>query len=67
MKDRIPYVGDGADGCRRSAQIDREEADGLMMNSERWQELQDSARRWEAQAEEIEANQIGHLVQKERS
>lgn len=24
-----PYVGEGADGCYRSAQIDREEADTL--------------------------------------
>jgi hypothetical protein len=26
---RTPYVGSGEDGCRRSAQIDREEADRL--------------------------------------
>lgn len=29
MSDRQPYVGEGGDGARRSAQIDREEADGL--------------------------------------
>lgn len=51
---RLPYVGEGADGCRRSAQIDREEADGLdrVHDAERILELLSSALRWEAQAEQ---------------
>ena len=49
--DRIPYVGKGSDGARRSAQIDREEADGLALDDPRHGKLLDSAQRWESQAE----------------
>ena len=52
---RIPYVGDGADGARRSAQIDREEADGLDLEDPRHTERLESAHRWDLQAEELEA------------
>jgi hypothetical protein len=58
--ERVPYVGQGADGCLRSAQIDREEADGLPTGpsqpgwsasaEQRRSDLLDSARRWEDQA-----------------
>jgi putative phage-type endonuclease len=51
---RIPYVGDGLDGCRRSAQMDREEADGLDLLDPRIDELLASADRWEAQAADLE-------------
>lgn len=44
---RNPYVGSGADGARRSAQIDREEADTLPANDSRRDDLLDSARRWD--------------------
>lgn len=50
-RDRTPYLGEGYDGARRSAQIDREEADGLDIEDPRHSELLDSAQRWEAQAE----------------
>lgn len=48
-RDRTPYVGKGYDGARRSAQIDREEADGLGLDDPRHGELLDSVQRWEAQ------------------
>ena len=51
---RNPYVGAGADGARRSAQIDLEEADGLDAGDDRDKCLL-SAERWILQAEEIEA------------
>lgn len=57
LEDRRPYVGTGADGARRSAQIDREERDTLPAGAERRDELEESARRWEAQAERIERDQ----------
>jgi hypothetical protein len=50
---RVPYVGEGADGCRRSAQIDREEADILDVLDPRLEQLHASAQLWEAQAERI--------------
>lgn len=50
---RTPYVGSGRDGCRRSAQIDREEADGLDLDDPRHAELLASADRWEAQERDI--------------
>lgn len=52
LSDREPYVGDGSDGCLRSAQIDREEADTLDtdLHADRIVELLESAIRWEAQA-----------------
>ena len=53
MQMREPYVGEGADGARRSAQIDLEECDTLPPG-----ELHDlrllSAERWQMQAEELE-------------
>lgn len=51
---RFPYVGEGADGARRSAQIDREEADGYDAGEQRDACLA-SAERWEAQAAELDA------------
>lgn len=54
---RNPYVGEGADGARRSAEIDRAEADTCTTGGDRWQDLHESANRWERQAEEIEARQ----------
>jgi hypothetical protein len=50
MTDRLPYVGTGADGARRSAEIDRTEADGLDAADPRRDELLQSADRWELQA-----------------
>ena len=47
---RVPYVGEGVDGLRRSAQIDRAEADGLDRANPRRAELLASARRWDTQA-----------------
>ena len=52
---RDPYVGAGADGCRRSAQIDREEADTLSLDDPRVGRLLDSAIRWDYQAGWLEA------------
>jgi hypothetical protein len=51
---RTPYAGEGADGARRSAQIDREEADTLAWDNPRRETLLMSAARWEQQAEAIE-------------
>ena len=51
--DRDPYVGSGADGARRSAQIDREEADCLPIGEARDRCLV-SAERWDRQAEHLE-------------
>jgi len=51
---RRPYVGEGADGARRSARIDLEESDVLGWDDPRRTELIDSAGRWEEQAFEIE-------------
>lgn len=47
-------MGDGADGCRRSAEIDRTEADGLAVTDPRYLELLASADEWECQAIEHE-------------
>lgn len=51
---RIPYVGEGRDGCLRSAQIDREEADlcGPDQIAAR-ERLLASAREWEHQASTV--------------
>jgi hypothetical protein len=54
---RRPYVGDGADGCRRSAQIDREEADTHTIGSPPHLERLASAKRWERQAEQMEGDE----------
>lgn len=53
-KFRVPYVGDGVDGARRSAQIDREEAELLDRDDPRRGELAGSAERWEDQAAWLE-------------
>lgn len=52
---RRPYVGEGADGARRSAEIDRNEADTYDRDDERRDAALASAERWEAQAAELEA------------
>lgn len=53
---RRPYVGDGADGARRSAEVDRNEADTLDRDDPRRDELLASADRWEEQAAQLEAD-----------
>ena len=52
---RRPYVGEGADGARRSAEIDRNEADTYDRDDARRDAALASAERWEAQAAELEA------------
>ena len=52
---REPYVGEGADGARRSAQIDLEEADCLPVGEQRDHCLL-SAERWILQAEYLEGH-----------
>lgn len=52
---RQPYVGAGADGARRSAQIDRDELDTLDRDDPRRPLIEESATRWDRQAEELEA------------
>jgi hypothetical protein len=62
---RNPYVGQGADGCRRSAQIDREESHTLDREDPRVERLLESAERWERQAEVLEASgedELGHQL-----
>jgi hypothetical protein len=55
---REPYVGEGADGARRSAQMDREEAATLPeANMGRRTRLLISADRWEWQAARLEKSQ----------
>jgi len=54
---RDPYVGDDADGARRSAQIDREEADCLDRGTPRYDLLLASAAAWDRQADELDAVQ----------
>ena len=54
---RRPYVGDGADGAYRSAQIDLEEADTLPLGEQRDQCLL-SAERWLLEADTIEAASV---------
>lgn len=49
-QDRIPYVGHGTDGCLRSAQIDREEADCYDLDDPRVGRCLESAIAWEDQA-----------------
>jgi hypothetical protein len=55
---RRPYVGEGADGYRRSAQIDREELDSLdhrdPVDLHRGRVIAVSAAAWERLAEEAE-------------
>jgi hypothetical protein len=47
---REPHVGTGSDGARRSAEIDRTEAETVHAGSARWYELMGSAAKWEVQA-----------------
>lgn len=53
-KHRDPYVGEGADGARRSAQIDREEADCYTLDDPRVGALIESAIAWEQQAADLD-------------
>lgn len=53
MKHRNPYVGEGADGARRSGYIDLSEADTLDPGDLKDERLL-SAERWFLQAEELE-------------
>ena len=50
---RIPYVGEGADGARRSAEVDRSEAECLPAGDDRDRCLL-SAERWTLQAEYLD-------------
>lgn len=74
---RSPYVGHGADGCRRSADIDRSEADTYPTGSPDWQRCIDSADRWDTQAAdvgedsglitasgEVECTECGHVIER---
>ncbi len=56
---RTPYVGSGEDGCRRSARIDRDEADGLSWSDPRREELDLSAERWENEAYQLMLERVG--------
>ena len=56
---RAPYVGAAEDGARRSAQIDRGEADGLSWTDERKEQLIDSAVQWEDQAYRLMLERVG--------
>jgi hypothetical protein len=51
---RDPYVGEGADGARRSAQIDREEADQLEPGTTQYDYVLASAERWDQQARDLD-------------
>lgn len=50
---RRPYVGDGVDGARRSAEIDRTEADTYPTGSDARDRCLRSAIRWEQQADDL--------------
>lgn len=52
--DRPPYVGEGADGARRSAEIVAEEIDLLACNDPRREWLAESRQRWLDQAARLE-------------
>ena len=52
---RNPYVGSGADGARRSADIDRDELDILDTDDPRREAIKDSIERWEQQARDEDA------------
>lgn len=58
-RDRTPYVGVGEDGCRRSAAMDREEADTLSWDDLRKESLHESADRWEEQAYRMLLDRVG--------
>lgn len=55
---RNPYVGSGADGARRSANIDRDELDTLDTDDPRREAIEESIERWEKQAEEEERGSL---------
>lgn len=55
---RRPYVGEGIDGVRRSAVIDREEADNFRPGSESWTVRILSAMSWDQQAKEMESESV---------
>ena len=59
VQQRGPYVGEGVDGCHRSAQIDREEAETLDVLDVRRDELYASVETWERQAEQLEQVEPG--------
>lgn len=50
MSRRRPYVGEGADGCLRSAEVDRSEADGMDRTLDSYALRLESAAAWEEQA-----------------
>lgn len=56
---RTPYVGAGQSGAWRSAEIDRSELDTLSFSDPRYDDLQDSLQRWEAQARDLMHSQLG--------
>lgn len=53
IEHRRPYVGEGPEGCLRSANIDRSEADGFDRDDPRRAAALESAARWEAQARDL--------------
>lgn len=57
LTNRDPYVGSGADGCRRSARIDREELETFDRRAEpeRAAAIEASIEAWETQAVELES------------
>lgn len=55
---RHPYVGSGADGARRSAEVDRAEAHTLDRTDPRYAQLLERAADWDAQAAELEAGEL---------
>jgi hypothetical protein len=56
---RNPYVGSGADGARRSANIDRDELDILDRDDPRRPAIEESIERWERQAVQEERERYG--------
>lgn len=58
-QDRVPYIGVGEDGARRSGRLDRERASALSWSDKRRIELEHSAERWEAQAARLMRERVG--------
>lgn len=56
---RRPYVGEGEAGARDSAQMDREEVEGLDFFDERRPRLEVSAEAWDAQARDLMLKRVG--------
>lgn len=54
VEHRKPYIGEGADGARRSAAVDAEQADMLAWNDPAREGLHASAQRWLEQARRVE-------------